>query len=417
MSLELRPVESPPEVPEFEQLSWGEPGDSGCDVRSSLNPWLSELGDVSAASTDLVRLASGAYMADRLIRRGSGFSRSLRLHVQLHRSSAWKAHLPHLEFLLHWLSGDDWEITVSSDGLPRPKPAENDGQVSEAISLLSGGLDSFCGALLSAKPKVFVSHTDNPTVTASQARSWEWLTGEGGVEGERIQITLLEEQRKRENSTRTRALLFYALAIAAADARAAAVVEVPENGYTSLNPALGSDRGGVLSTRSTHPWTMAQIHRLLELVGINIELVNPYLGLTKGELVAKALAVEPRIADGIPTTLSCAKLDGRVYKGGNPNLNCGLCVACLTRRASIHGADVEDGTIYLSDCLAGSALRSLKSRRSEDVAAVRSSLGRTIDEFSLLSQGPYPEDFNLRAAAGLCRRGLAELSLLLEDLA
>jgi hypothetical protein len=87
--------------------------------------------------------------------------------------------------------------------------------VPDAVALLSGGLDSFSGAVLMEAPGVFLSHTDNPTVTGAQRRAWSWLT-DSGVQGERVQISLSEASRKRENTTRTRALLFYALAVALA---------------------------------------------------------------------------------------------------------------------------------------------------------------------------------------------------------
>ncbi|EPQ47859.1 hypothetical protein MPS_2187 [Mycobacterium pseudoshottsii JCM 15466] len=39
-----------------------------------------------------------------------------------------------------------------------------------------------------------------------------------------------------------------------------------------------------------------------------------------------------------------------------------------------------------------------------------------IDEFTLLENGPYPDDFDLSAAAELCRRGFAELAVVLAEL-
>jgi 7-cyano-7-deazaguanine synthase in queuosine biosynthesis len=287
--------------------------------------------------------------------------------------------------------------------------------VPDAVALLSGGLDSFSGAVLMEAPGVFLSHTDNPTVTGAQRRAWSWLT-DSGVQGERVQISLSEASRKRENTTRTRALLFYALAVALAEARGTDRVEVPENGFTSLNLSLGNDRGGALSTRSTHPWTMHLVQMLLDDAGIGVKLVNPYEWHTKGELVRAAAGACPAFADGLVRTLSCAKLDGRTYKGGNPNRNCGLCVACLTRRASIRAAGIEDKTPYLATTLTGASLDQLRSRREIDVRAVMSRIEAEIDEFTLLENGPYPDDFDLTAAAGLCRRGFAELAALLPEL-
>jgi hypothetical protein len=161
---------------------------------------------------------------------------------------------------------------------------------------------------------------------------------------------------------------------------------------------------------------MHLVQMLLDDTGIDVKLVNPYEWHTKGELVQAAAGACPAFADGLVRTLSCAKLDGRTYKGGNPNRNCGLCVACLTRRASIRAAGIEDKTPYLATTLTGSSLDHLRSRREPDVRAVMSRVGTEIDEFMLLENGPYPDDFDLTAAAELCRRGFAELAALLPEL-
>ncbi len=419
MNLEVRPVQSQPIHHDFTQVGWGEPGESDSDVDASLNAWLSQLGDVSDRVIDLVRLAGAAYIADRLRPRGAGFSRTMRVHVHLTDVAAWTPLLAQFERLLDWVSGDAWELSASDATAPRPvlgqQPFIPPDDVPDAVSLLSGGLDSLSGAVLKGAPGLFLSHTDNPTVTGAQRRTWNWLTS-NGVEGECVRLSLNEASRKRENTTRTRALLFYALAVALADARGIDRVEVSEDGFTGLNLSLGNDRGGVLSTRSTHPWTMHLMQRLLDDAGIDIELVNPYEWQTKGELVRAAADVCPAFAEGLVTTLSCAKLDGRTYKGGNPNLNCGLCVACLTRRASIRAAGLEDKTPYLATILTGTSLDQLRSRRGLDVRAVMSRVEAEIDEFTLLENGPYPDDFDLSAAAELCRRGFAELAVVLAEL-
>jgi 7-cyano-7-deazaguanine synthase in queuosine biosynthesis len=418
MNLEVRPTDSPPMHPDFKQVRWGEPGSTDSGVAANVDCWLSQLGEVSDRIIDLVRLAGAAYIADRLVRRGAGFSRTMRVHVHLADLDTWSPLLQRVERLLGWVSGDVWELTASADAAPRPGADAQTELVpteSEEVALLSGGLDSFSAAVL--KPTttgLFVSHTDNPTVSGAQNSSWDWLTT-NGVDGERVRIGLRESAGKRENTTRTRAILFYALAVALADARGVDRVEVPENGFTGLNLSLGNDRGGVLSTRSTHPWTMHLVHSLLNDSGIEIELVNPYEWQTKGELVAAAAGACPSFVDGVATTLSCAKLDGRTYKGGNPNRNCGLCVACLTRRASVRAAGIEDKTPYLATTLTGGSLDQLRSRRDLDIRAVLTRVDAEIDEFVLLENGPYPDDFDLGAAAELCRRGLAELAALLPE--
>ncbi len=419
MNLEVHPADSSPVHGDFAHVRWGVPGASESDVNSSVDAWLSELGEVSNRVVDLVRLAGATYIADRLRPRGTGFSRTMRVHVHLTDAAAWEPLLNDVERLLGWVSGDQWELSVSDETGTRPSNGQQRLSLAadplDAVSLLSGGLDSFSGAILRRRPSLFLSHTDNPTVTGAQKRTWKWLT-DNGVDGACVRISLSEAGRKRESTTRTRALLFYALAVAVADACKIGRVEVPENGFTGLNLSFGNDRGGVLSTRSTHPWTMHLVQKLLDDAGIKVELSNPYEWLTKGELVRAASEVCAELNLGLVTSLSCAKLDGRTYKGGNQNWNCGLCVACLTRRAAIRAAGIRDETPYLATSLMGPALAQLQERRGLDVRAVMSRVDVDIDEFTLLEVGPYPDEFDLGAAVELCRRGFTELADLLPEL-
>ncbi|TQR88001.1 hypothetical protein D8S82_02715 [Mycobacterium hodleri] len=419
MNLEIRPSGSSPVHGDFAQVRWGNPGTPDSDVNSTVDAWLSELGDVSDRVVDLVRLASSAYIADRLRARGAGFSRTMRVHVHLTDSVAWTPLLGDVERILGWVSGDKWELSVSCETGTRTSNGQQrfvlDDDPPDAVSLLSGGLDSLSGAVLRRRPSLFLSHTDNPTVTGAQRRTWKWLTN-NGVDGTCVRISISEASRKRESTTRTRALLFYALAVALADACHIGRVEVPENGFTGLNLSFGNDRGGVLSTRSTHPWTMHLVQNLLDDAGIEVKLLNPYEWLTKGELVRAALEVSAEFDLGLVTSLSCAKLDGRTYKGGNQNWNCGLCVACLTRRAAIRMAGIQDKTPYLATSLTGPALIQLQARRGLDVRAVTSRIDVELDEFTLLEGGPYPGEFDLGAAVELCRRGFVELAALMPEL-
>lgn len=403
---ELRPIGGDPQREDFTQLIWGLP----TSVNANVDAWLASLGPVAPAAIDLVRVAAGAYMADRQVPRRAGYTRTIQLHVQVTDADRTVPTLDQLSSLLHWLTADLWELSVGTEDLRRPEPVEAPKESPEAVALLSGGLDSMAAAVVGANgaSRVFIAHWDNPTVKASQDRVWNWLKDVPGMEATYRQVRIAEAAGKREESTRSRSLLFFALAAAVATASGCDRVEVPENGFTSLNPSLGNNRGGVLSTRSTHPWTIAQVQRVLETLGIGVRLHNPYELMTKGELVALA-AENPVFGAGVPLTLSCGKMDGRLYHGGNPNYNCGLCVACLTRRGSLLTAGVEDATPYLMNTVTADSMPYLLQRRAADILAVRTGAERDVDEFALLAQGPFPEDYDLARAVDVCKRGIAEL--------
>ena len=343
-----------------------------------------------------------------------GYSRTINLCVRLVEPAPWEASIDSVCDLLHWLTGDSWNLELSSDGLQRPtcSAIEADSKV-KSVSLLSGGLDSLCGALLhDNEPRLLLGHWDNTTVKAAQNRSYAWLSSALTGCPPYYQVQLTQTAPKREPSSRSRSLLFLSLAVAAAEGYGAERVVVPENGFTSLNPPLGTERGGALSTRSTHPSTIHRVNLVLSNLSSPVQIENPHAGMTKGELVQQAAsACGVDFAKGAAETLSCGKLDGRLYKGGNPNHHCGLCIPCLVRRGSLLAAGVADETPYLCDSLIGDAQIQLVNRRADDVIALRCVLEDRIDDTTVMALGPFPLDFDLDAACDLCARGLDELQL------
>jgi len=411
MSLfELRPVGAAPFMADAEQLVWDLPTRSSGAVHSDVDAWLSEFGPVSEAAIDLVRVSAAAYMADRQTPRREGYTRSIQIHVQVTSVDRWKDAVDLVASFLQWLTADTWEISLSQDQANRPEPADRSEANYGSVVLLSGGLDSFAGLIAGSTDleRLCVGHWDNPTVKASQDRVWRWIRDSERVKGDYRQVRLCERMRKRESSTRSRCFMFFALAVAAATANAVHEVEIPENGFTSLNPVLGNDRGGALSTRSTHPWTLYSFQQLLEALSIDVRVHNPYATLTKGELVALANE-RTAIEEGVPLTFSCGKLDGHYYRGGNQNHQCGVCVACLTRRGAMIASGVRDETPYLLNTLGKAEVAKLLDRRRLDLRAVASAAWKDIDEFALLAQAPFPPAYDLASAAELCRRGMTEL--------
>lgn len=415
MIYELLPEGGRAHVRGAHRLVWPVTKRESVTVRTSVDPWLRQVGAQADAAVDLVRLAGAAYMADRLTKRPSGFSRTIDLHVHVTDPTRWDGPLNDTADLLFWLSGDTWNIEVSGEDVDRPEGGVADATPADVVALLSGGLDSFCGAALADReePRVFLGHWDNPTVKRAQDQTWIWLTEQGGTVMPYRQILLTQVEEKQESSTRSRAFLFMALAASVADAAGAGIVEVAENGFTSLNPPLGADRGGALSTRSTHPGTLRSLNRSFADLGLKVQLRDPYGQLTKGELLDGAAAGSPdSFPAGAAKTLSCGKLDGRFYSGGNTNHHCGLCVPCLVRRGAFLAAGVRDATPYLSEYLTGDALAKLLERRAVDVAAVRYGIGKGVDDVTLMANGWYADDFDFDGAVDLCTRGLKELEAL-----
>ena len=418
-------------------LRWPQqPGETET-MRSDLGWYLQPWTDVPRAAVDLVRFAAGAYLADRLTPRGTSFTRRIHLTVATIDPSPWQATTGEdLAGLLRWLTGDEWELTavedslLPSDATPAPIVESSNTSAGESsrpdgvaaprtegvgTSLLSGGLDSFLGAvhlLGNREALAFVGHRDAATaVQQAQACVQRWLADSFTPVPSYTRVALRQAASVREPSSRSRSLLFAALGAAAAASRGGRVLQIPENGYTSINLPLHPNRGGALSTRSTHPETFSRLNQILDRLSFDLQIANPFQAMTKGEAMQLVAASSPPAGwlAAAAATVSCSKLDGGRIHGGNPNYNCGLCVSCLVRRGTFIAANQPDHTIYLADTLSGSALDELVSRRRSDIEAVRYATSAGVDE-DQIDAGTWPADHDLDATSDLVHRGLVELA-------
>ena len=189
---------------------------------------------------------------------------------------------------------------------------------------------------------------------AAQRRAWLWLARTFTPAPSYTRIVLTQAGRRTEPSSRSRALMFLSLGVAVAVGAGATSLVVLENGYTSINLPLRPNRGGALSTRSTHPETLRRFRVILDLLGIGVAVEDPYEWMTKGEVMAALAAGSPPEGKqrAAAHTLSCGKLDGNWFRA-SANLNCGLCVPCMVRRATFVKADVADTTTYVFEAVTG----------------------------------------------------------------
>lgn len=250
-------------------------------LKADLGWWADSLGTVPDPALDLLRIAGAAYAADRLSRRGTGFSRTISLTVAVTDTKRWENGVASdVADLLCWLTGDQWLLNLVPDQERRYENVLNTDGDENAVSLLSGGLDSLLGAIhLQATQTIvrFVGHIDSATaVSFHQDKVQAWLSGAYNPAPAYTRFHLNQQGRKQEGSSRSRSLMFMAMGIAVLSSQNTNVntLYIPENGYTSLNIPLHPNRAGALSTRSTHPETFARMHRLLGLLGLAVRISN-----------------------------------------------------------------------------------------------------------------------------------------------
>jgi 7-cyano-7-deazaguanine synthase in queuosine biosynthesis len=393
-------------------LVW--PDSTGSGTFNTKMSWdLDALGIQRAASADLLRIAATAYLADRTTRRGATtWTREITIRVPVSDPSPWKGEAgERLVDLLWWLTGDIWELEPLQGAPFSPTALALPG--AESVMLLSGGLDSLCGAINRrprTAPGLLLGHagTEN-AVRRSQRLVYDVVLALRPALGS-VRVSLSAKPAP-EPTSRTRSLLFMALGSAAA--ADGGTLAVPENGFTSVNLALQAARGGACSTRSTHPATFRQVNEVLRAAGVPVEVFNPHANETKGQMVRKA-ATAAGFQAIAAETISCSKLNGRTYADGDPNAHCGLCVACIVRRAAFIAGGVQDDTKYLVNNLPGPSKARLVQHRQSDVDAVKRATARipSIDEIDsrLVAAASWVDDMGRRDAAKVYRKGLQELA-------
>ena len=369
----------------------------------------------SRAAMDLLSIAMAVTAADTFILRADepdGWRRTFEMHLPLCEPERWIPLKADLEATLRFLSSDLWHFEFTRGGMDPPPVSEiksrnrvvNLAKV-DSVALFSGGLDSAIGALdLIAKGirPLLVSHASK-----------------GDADKQQIVASLLPSSCERmsvnsyptwagadDDSQRTRSFQFLALGTLAAEAVARyrrvskADLFVCENGLIALNPPLTPRRMGSHSTRTAHPHFLGSIQGLLDGAGIPVAISNPYRYLTKGEM-AKPHASNGKFAKFATETVSCGKWKRR-------NQQCGRCVPCLFRRASLHAASVADDTDYQYPDL--QAVMTDEDGR-DDLIAVQAALIRASDaERHLMTAGPLPTAANERQPyVDVAKRGMQEL--------
>lgn len=299
--------------------------------------------DITTLEEDLLRVAASIYCTDLAVKRGEReqFVRDLEVEIPVTNFHALENAREDLEMVLYILSSDNWTIRFRRLEQPPEAPREwprNDGQV----LLFSGGLDSLAAAYERLRtdvlPLVLVSHvTLNKVTRRSQEELCSWLEESFPGRLSRAHFHVSGRTREdlpfpseREDTQRTRSFMFLVLAALVARRRGhSQVLMIAENGQLAIHLPLTQARVSAFSTKTAHPEFLAEMEAWLSLVlGFRIEIRNPFLYLTKAEVVRRLVAEVP---ETIPMSGSCWK----AARLGGAHKHCGECVPCLVRRIAL----------------------------------------------------------------------------------
>lgn len=309
-------------------------------------------------SLDFLYTTFYIYLTDILLPREKtaidNWSRDIKLKIPVSNPSLLNKNKEILIDALNFLTGDIWEFEFYQLDIDYFKVDSFDVNSFEVehICLLSGGLDSLIGAINLIKEEkniLFISHYGNKAARQDYQRK---IFDKLEKENENIYLSQFHvkpggaffrhynnQKEKWENdydiNQRARSILFLGFQIFNAINFNLSKVIVPENGLISINLPLNESRSTSNSTKTTHPYFFGKLEDFMNSLGIQIKIDNPYKFCTKGEMLDKCedkLLMETLLED----TISCSHNAHNVSWTRRDSLNCGYCIPCIIRRASIN---------------------------------------------------------------------------------
>ena len=315
-------------------------------------------GPLTSLESDLLLISASIFAADRATARGEreDIARRIELHIPVVNALRLQPLTRKIEEILRNLSDDAWRVNlrqVPGDPETISHHAEGNGRT----LLFSGGLDSLAAAIEFGKQEKalqLVSHiTRNQTTNHAQKNLAADLKNHGldlphhqfFVSSSSREAGLIQLEHDTENSQRTRSFLFLVLgALAARRAGHVEVVYLAENGQMAIHLPLTQGRIGAFSTHTAHPDVLVGMESFLsEALNVPFQILNPYVHLTKAEVVKKVIDFS---VDMISAANSC----WRSARLGADITHCGECIPCFIRRIAIEYSISEDPTAYGTDC-------------------------------------------------------------------
>lgn len=363
---------------------------------------------VSPICEDLYIVALSVYAADKRVPRSitsDGWTRKLHLSIPVLEVDKWNSVRKDFEKMLSFLSGDIWNVSFRScsienrykDKRKRPPKKKVDLQSFEAVSLFSGGMDSYCGAyeMISQDKKIMlVGNKEYGKLNKIQKKLLEHIINSFKDNesmffsfSARAYQPLYSDFSRSENTSRSRSFLFLSAAICVADLIGNNIpVYIPENGFIGLNLPLTASRKGSCSTRTTHPYFLKSLNSILSKIGINHYISNQYAFLTKREMVQKLKDIDG-FSDMIHLTISCSHpLNGRWEQKPFPK-NCGYCYPCLIRQSSLLDISLPEDTYNYNAISFDYFLNETDNKRSDLVDLISSiSLAKKSTDQDLLKR-------------------------------
>jgi 7-cyano-7-deazaguanine synthase in queuosine biosynthesis len=392
------------------------------------------LGTPNPIALDLLLVAGACYMIDKATSRrrtSDSWTRELSVRFPVSDPKRWGKVSSRLDRALTFLSGDVWrtsfeerncELFIAPKRRRRRARDPRAPKTFEAVSLFSGGLDSLIGTIdfLEQYPTrrvMLIGHYDSPGPRSQQNGVYEHLKAMFPDRTKLVQVRVSQKPPKNvESSLRSRSIIFLALGIyAACELGPDVPLLAPENGIIALNLPLTPSRIGSCSTRTMHPFYLNMLRSVISDLGLRNEIANPLELKTKGECVTRCrnLSLLSTLA---PKTVSCSHGTRRQHWTRRNVANCGYCIPCLFRRASLHAANLDSGLEYGIDVCSDELTINSELDSADDLRALTAGLRKfTSDNLIRKAITSVARIDQLEDHISLVNRGLAEVRVWVQD--
>ena len=351
-------------------LDYGTRTDRDRNLSLNLPDFVRSVSHIPDRLLDLIEIAVYVHAGDRRVGRGRsnavelhGWRRRFLYRIRVRNYDFWSSDRVKEALIdaVTFMTGDasyDFEFEPGHNTAPTSLFDKEEFGVTAGedanVSLFSGGLDSLAGAveiLEKEAGKVYlVSHVSQSGTKRTQDKLIQALREKWPDRIRHYQFSShLHGIKAREETQRSRSLLFGSIAFAIGHAIGLKSFNMFENGVTSINfPKRQSLMNGRAS-RTTHPKTVALLQNLFSLIqGAEARIHNPFLYNTKMDVVARLKELGHH--ELYPSAVSCGVARSMVA----PATHCGGCNQCLDRRFAAYAAEIgnyDDIAQYEEDFL------------------------------------------------------------------
>jgi len=342
---------------------------------------------LTARQMDWLETLTAIFAADMICDRGEGdldWDRSIDLFLPARDPDFSASLASQLQDVFGSLTDDRLVLhfVPENDPTEPPRTRSNAFPSARAVALLSGGMDSFVGALSLVNdspdsPYLFISHSSSGAASAAQASLRPILRGVSAVS----EFPLFTAEKRQsfptsEGSQRSRSLVYVGAAATVAAAMGIQDVFLNENGVLAIHLPMGEARIGSYSTRTASPQLLDDMAAVASAaLEQPIRVRNVLLRMTKPD-VAK-LGADLGQGSALLETISC-------WSAGRTREHCGYCAPCMMRRISceLHGIPDAD---YRNDPFGDEVFVSQNPRAADNLIHLGGLVRdfRELDDFEL----------------------------------